>query len=413
VLDNPSGIFQCGFNLCVFNESNSSEIFQYTTNYPFGSSTYGSVNYSVRGSSQLYDCVRYTFHDSPPPSNTPTRTVTPTNSVTPTITPSTTPCCETWVLYSGPFSSSTFSVTGCNDVVQTVTVVNINTAQVCAKNVTILVNGGSASAYPLPGCDCVPPTPSPTATPTVTPSSNQECNDCGIEGGGFTSTINICGIIIYSECFYEFGGPSASQSQKHVLFSGMVNGKPYYEFSDTLQNINYDYRIYWDSLNEYWVAKNMTTNSIGGILNINSFYPIGSLEEWTYSSGTATVCLDSSVNANFHTEPLPCTPCISLSGQGVCSTTGTWFNGMVNDRYSYSFTINNNAVNTEGTIYWNNTFSGGSWVIETQEYGICSFLSINSVTPIGTSSQWVNYPGSESCLCFSDSAAFGTFITEC
>lgn len=412
-INNPSGIFQCGFNLCVFDESDNSEIFQYVTNYPFGSTPFDTVNYKVRGSSQLFDCIRYTFHDSPPPSNTPTRTVTPTISVTPTITPSNAPCCETWNFYGGMFSTgSTFSVTGCNNEVYVLFVQVFTTSSACAYNASILINNGG-STYPLPGCDCISPSPSPTPTPTVTPSSAQECNDCGIEGQGFTSEIDICGIIIYSECFYQLGGPSSSQSQKHVLSSGIINDRPYYEFSDTLQNINYDYRIYWDNVNNYWVAKNMTTNSIGGVLNINSFYPIGSLEEWTYSSGTATVCLDSSVNANFHTEPLPCTPCISLSGQGICSTTGTWFNGMVNDRYSYSFTINNNAVNTEGTIYWNNTFSGGSWVIETQEYGICSFLSINSVTPIGTPSQWVNYPGAESCICFSDSAAFGTFITEC
>jgi hypothetical protein len=370
------------------------------------------VNYSVRGSSQLYDCVRYTFHDSPPPSNTPTRTVTPTNSVTPTITPSTTPCCETWVLYSGPFSSSTFSVTGCNDVVQTVTVVNINTTQVCAKNVTILVNGGSASAYPLPGCDCNIPSPSPTPTPTVTPSSAQECNNCGIKGTIVSSEIDICGIIVHSECFSVQGGPV--DATKNILQSGLINGKPYYEFSDILQGINYDYRIYWDSNNSLWVAKNMTTNQIGATLNINSYYPIGSTEDWVGVNGPGTSCLNP-VSVDFYTSPLECPPCITLSGRGVCSTatTVTNFAGMMNDRYYFEFTFSNNLVTTTGSIYFDATYNGGSWMLYTEEYGICSYLPLYSVLPIGTFSQWLSYPGAPACFCFSDGAEFRVAIIPC
>ena len=132
----------------------------------------------------------------------------------------------------------------------------------------------------------------------------------------------------------------------------------------------------------------------------------------TAAPAPGTACLNPN-STNFYTAELPCPGCISVSGQGVCNTTNTSFDGMLNDRYSFSFTISNNAVTTNGTIYWNNTYLGGSWILETEQYGICSYLNINSVLPIVTPSQWINSPGAAACLCFSDSAAFGPFGGTC
>jgi hypothetical protein len=137
----------------------------------------------------------------------------------------------------------------------------------------------------------------------VTPSIPQICQDCGIEGEGFSSYVDICGIKIYSQCFST--PENQTNANINVLYSGLINGRPYYEFSDVLQGVNYDYRIYWDNIVNYWIAINLTTNQVGATLNINSFYPIGGLDEWLYVPAAGTVCLNPN-NVNFHTEALPC-----------------------------------------------------------------------------------------------------------
>jgi len=412
VLNNPSGIFQCGFNICVFDEQLNSNILQFGTINPYSSSVFDTVEYVVRGSSQLSDCFRYTFKDPPPPSNTPTKSVTPTNTITPTITPTTPTCCETWNLYAGinP-TGGTFSVTGCSNEIYTLVLPQFSATTICAYNV-VIISSNSGIAYPSPGCDCITPSPYPTPTPTVTPSSPQECNDCGISGTSVSSEVDICGIIVHSECFSVQGGPV--DATKHILQSGLINGRPYYEFSDILQGVNYNFIIYWDNVLNYWIAKNVTTNQVGAILNINSYYPIGTTEDWVGVNGPGTQCLNP-ISVNFYTSPLECPPCIRLSGHGYCSTatTVTNFAGMMNDRYYFEFTFSNNLVTTNGSIYFDATYDGGSWILYTEQYGICSYLPLYSVLPIGTSSQWLNYPGAAACLCFGDSSTFSTVIIPC
>ena len=251
---------------------------------------------------------------------------------------------------------------------------------------------------------------SSTPTPTVTPTPNPQCIDCGISGNSFTSDVDICGIIVYSECFSVQGGPAVGSIT--VYHSGYFNNRPYYLFSDVLQGVNFSYMIYWDDATNLWTVKNMTTNQIGATLNSDIFYPVGPTDEWVFVSGPGTGCLNPN-STGFYTAGLSCIPCISFSGQGFCNITQTSYNGIVNGKYSYSFTITNNLVTTTGTTYWDGSYLSGSWILETQVYGICSYLNINSDLPIGTSSQWTNYPGAESCFCFSDSSAFGTFETTC
>jgi hypothetical protein len=158
-------------------------------------------------------------------------------------------------------------------------------------------------------CNCVRPTPtptpttSPTITPSITPTIPQICLECGILGVSFSSEVDICGIKIYSQCFST--PENQSNANINVLYSGLINGRPYYEFSDVLQGVNYDYRIYWDNSNNVWIAKNMTTNQNGAYLNSNTYYPIGTTEEWVWINGPGTSCLNPN-NVNFHTEELPC-----------------------------------------------------------------------------------------------------------
>jgi hypothetical protein len=85
----------------------------------------------------------------------------------------------------------------------------------------------------------------------------------------------------------------------------------------------------------------------------------------------------------------------------------------MNDRYYFEFTFSNNLVTTTGSIYFDATYNGGSWMLYTEEYGICSYLPLYSVLPIGTFSQWLSYPGAPACFCFSDGAEFRVAIIPC
>jgi hypothetical protein len=314
-LDSPSGIFQNGNYISIFNQDENSGIYNFNTISPFNSFLYDTVEYEVRGSSQLRNCFTNQFKNRPAPSVTPTRTqtptpgfipsLTPTRTLTPTPTPSITPnCCSTWSLYAGISpTGGTFSITACNQTVSVVTYPQFGVDTICAISISIL-SASSASAYKTSSCGCIQPTPSPTPTPSITPSTPQICLECGISGVSFSSEVDICGIIVHSECFAVEGGPV--DGTINTLSSGIINGRPYYEFSDILQGVNYDYRIYWDNSNNVWIAKNMTTNQNGAYLETNTYYPIGTTEEWVWINGPGTTCLQTSGGNNFYTEPLTC-----------------------------------------------------------------------------------------------------------
>jgi hypothetical protein len=246
-LDSPSGIFQNGNYISIFNQDENSEIYNFNTISPFNSFLYDTVEYEVRGSSQLRNCFTNQFRDRPAPSTTPT----PTTTVTPGFIPSSTP---TVTKTKTPTPTTTNTLT---------------------------------------------PTKTSTPTPTPTPPTPPICLECGISGVSFSSEVDICGIIVHSECF-EVG-----EGTINVTYSGIINERPYYEFSDITQEVNYDYRIYWDNINNVWIVKNMTTNQNGAYLNTNTFYPIGSTEEWIWINGPGTSCLNP-LSSNFHTENLSC-----------------------------------------------------------------------------------------------------------
>lgn len=325
-LDSPSGIFQNGNFISIFNQDTNSEIYNFNTLNPYSSFLYDTVSYEVRGSSQLRQCFTNLFKNRPASSPTPTKTVTPTSglvssstpTLTPTQTPSSTPnCCRTCTVYNHTGTLGVaYLITDCygQNVFYYPDMYNSLTA--CCLNAIFYSGTPAMSYYSNPtgitisnNCDCVLPTPTPTPTPnpaptpSVTPSIPQICQDCGIEGEGFSSYVDICGIKIYSQCFST--PENQSNANINVLYSGLINGRPYYEFSDVLQGVNYDYRIYWDNIVNYWIAINLTTNQVGATLNINSFYPIGGLDEWLYVPAAGTACLNPN-NVNFHTEALPC-----------------------------------------------------------------------------------------------------------
>lgn len=251
LLDSPSGIFQNGNYISIFNQDTNSAIYNFNTTSPYTSFLYDTISYIVRGSSQLIQCFTNKFKNRPVASPTPTCTPTLTSGFVPSPTPTRT---KTPTPTTTPILSPSI-------------------------------------------------TPTMTPTPTVTPSIPQICLDCGISGISMTSEVDICGIIVHSECFSVEGGPV--DATINVLHSGMINGRPYYEFSDVLQGVNYDYIIYWDNVVNYWIAKNITTNQVGATLNINSFYPIGSLDEWLYVPAPGTACLNPN-STGFYTEGLPC-----------------------------------------------------------------------------------------------------------
>lgn len=318
VLDSPSGIFQNGNYISIFNQDTNSTIYNFNTNSPYTSFLYDTISYIVRGSSQLRQCFTNKFKNRPVPSPTPTCTPTltlgfvpsptPTSTKTPTPTITPTKCCTSFNMYGGINSTgATFGVVYCNGTVGQIQLpqfgmyTTIYSSFLCALEV-YLISGLSTSIYNN-GCGCINISPSPTPTPTTTPPIPQICLDCGISGISMTSEVNICGIIVHSECFSVQGGPV--DATINVLHSGMINGRPYYEFSDVLQGVNYDYIIYWDNVVNYWIAKNVTTNQVGATLNINSFYPIGSLDEWLYVPAPGTACLNPN-STGFYTEGLPC-----------------------------------------------------------------------------------------------------------
>lgn len=74
-------------------------------------------------------------------------------------------------------------------------------------------------------------------------------------------------IVINSEC-----------GVVNVSPSGFLNGKLYYLWS--FPNQTQQLTIYWDSINNRWVAANAVTSSPGSYLNINSELPIGSPDQW-------------------------------------------------------------------------------------------------------------------------------------
>jgi hypothetical protein len=250
-LNSPSGIFQNGNYISIFNQDENSEIYNFNTISPFNSFLYDTVEYEVRGSSQLRNCFTNQFKNKPAPSVTPTRTPTLTPGFVPSSTPTNTP---------------------------------------------------TKTKTPTP-TNTLTPTKTLTPTPTPIPPTPPICLECGISGVSFSSEIDICGIIVHSECFSVQGGPV--DGTINVLSNGIINGRPYYEFSDVLQGVNYDYRIYWDNTNSIWIAKNMTTNQNGAYLNTNTFYPIGTTEEWVWINGPGTLCLNP-VSVDFYTENLPC-----------------------------------------------------------------------------------------------------------
>jgi len=326
VLDSPSGIFQNGNYISIFNQNTNSEIYNFNTLNPYSSFLYNTISYEVRGSSQLRQCFTNLFKDRPAASPTPTKTVTPTSglvssstpTLTPTKTPSSTPnCCRTCTVYNNTGTSGVaYLITDCygQNVFYYPSMYNSLTA--CCLNAIFYSGTPGMSIYSNPtgitysnDCNCVRPTPtptptaSPTPTPNTTPTIPQICLECGISGVSFSSEVDICGIIVHSECFYVTGGPI--DATINVLSSGLINGRPYYEFSDILLGVNYDYRIYWDNSSNLWVAKNLTTNEIGATLSNNTYYPIGTIEEWVWLNNPGTVCLNPS-SVNFYTESLPC-----------------------------------------------------------------------------------------------------------
>jgi hypothetical protein len=328
VLDSPSGIFQNGNYISIFNQDTNSEIYNFNTINPYSSFLYDTIPYVVRGSSQLRQCFTNQFKNRPAASPTPTKTPTPTigfiPSTTPTSTQTQTPsstinCCKTCTVYNNTGTLGVaYLITDCygQNVFYYPNMYSSLTA--CCINAIFYSGSPGMSFYSNPtgitynsNCDCVGPiptltiTPTPTQTPTITPTIPQICLDCGISGISMTSEVDICGIIVYSECFWVQGGPLPEMSQKQIFHSGMINGRPYYEFSDVLQGVNYDYIIYWDNIVNYWIVKNITTDQVGATLNINSFYPIGSLDEWLYVPAPGTACLNPNSN-NFYTEGLPC-----------------------------------------------------------------------------------------------------------
>lgn len=317
VLDSPSGIFQNGNYISIFNQGTNSEIYNFNTISPYTSFLYDTISYTVRGSSQLRQCFTNQFKNRPAASPTPTRTPTltpgfvasptPTGTKTPTPTITPTNCCLDFDLYGGTQSSgSTFQVFSCNGLTTQVSVNQFTMystqygSNICANSINRLTGNGVVYTGQ---CGCINSSPTPTPTPTITPSIPQICLDCGISGISMTSEVNICGIIVHSECFSVQGGPV--DATINVLHSGMINGRPYYEFSDVLQGVNYDYRIYWDDVLTFWIAINLTTNQVGSTLNNNTFYPIGGSDEWIFISAPGTACLNPN-STGFYTEGLPC-----------------------------------------------------------------------------------------------------------
>jgi hypothetical protein len=250
-IDSPSGIFQNGNYISIFNQDENSGIYNFNTISPFNSFLYDTIEYEVRGSSQLINCFTNQFKNRPAPSATPTSTPTLTPGLSPSSTPTNTP----------------------------------------TKTATPTVTKTST------------PTVTMTPTPSVTRQVPQICVECGISGVSLTSEIDTCGIIIHSECFMVEEGPV--NATINVLSSGIINQRPYYEFSDVSLGVNYDYIIYWDNIESVWIAKNITTNQIGGYLYNDTYYPIGTIEDWIWISAPGTQCLNP-VSSNFYTENLTC-----------------------------------------------------------------------------------------------------------
>ena len=93
--------------------------------------------------------------------------------------------------------------------------------------------------------------------------------------------------------------------------SGFVNGKLSYNWVFPVVP-QYSYEIYWDSLNDRWVCREVTTNLVGCYLNIDSELPIGSNLDWVFlnTNNSSTDCIEQTTG--FFTSVLS-TPCPSPS----------------------------------------------------------------------------------------------------
>ena len=166
-------------------------------------------------------------------------------------------------------------------------------------------------------------------------------------------------IIVNSEC----GNVSVSPS-------GFFNGKLYYVWS--FPGNPQLYKIYWDSLNNRWVAANNTTSMPGSYLETDSELPVGSVSDWVDSTFYIT-CIDSS--SNFYTTLLS-VPCPTLSPTPTPTPSPT-------PCVQYQYRISNNSPSKVSFQYTNCESNSQSISLN----GYTSSIICSSTTPISNNQQ--------------------------
>ena len=129
-------------------------------------------------------------------------------------------------------------------------------------------------------------------TNEVGPVTNGSCLNCIPSG---PEPLLEC-IVVNSEC-----------GTVNVSPAGTLNGKLYYLW--TFPNQTTEYKIYWDTILNAWVAANAVSNYAGSYLYDDSQLPVGSTSDWE-DSQTYVNCLNSV--SNFYTTVLS-DPCPSLT----------------------------------------------------------------------------------------------------
>jgi hypothetical protein len=129
-------------------------------------------------------------------------------------------------------------------------------------------------------------------TNEVGPVTNGSCLNCTPSG---PEPLLEC-IVVNSEC-----------GTVNVSPSGTLNGKLYYLW--TFPNQTTEYKIYWDTILNAWVAANAVSNYAGSYLYDDSQLPVGSTSDWE-DSQTYVDCITS--GSNFYTTVLS-DPCPSLT----------------------------------------------------------------------------------------------------
>jgi hypothetical protein len=160
-----------------------------------------------------------------------------------------------------------------------------------SRSLALFAPGGAREPL-LNSMGAVPPGGTPTPTPTITPPTGGGGGSTPPitptppqtptpTGGGPTPPASNTLLVVYSQC----GIVNASDA-------GIIGGRNAFEFTLKNGNNNINGIIFWNDIEFWWECREVSTNTLLSILNINSTYPVGTVYEWQDS--TPTTCISAS-----------------------------------------------------------------------------------------------------------------------